>query len=505
MSADKKNTSIDSVSLLRKVFILLTVLIVLAVLLLIFQFTDVAFRVWDRLQNTPSGFLLVYVLGVIVIATLGILLIYRIWTVGRRKPTKKASPEPLRVEDVQARLEDARSKGIDVHTVDQDLAAVSDKSEPRELQIALFGKISTGKSSLIQTILPQAHIDISIIGGSTTRVERYSYTADSGLDLTLYDMPGTQQAEALPSMEAEVLEATRRVHVVLYILDQDLTASDLSAIKQLIGFAKPLIVVLNKSGQYEDDELVQLRERIVSRLPEGTMLVTSDSAYRREVTIRGSDGDARQETRLVGGEIDELLSALSNLGEQRAELGEQQRHALLSLADESLKQRVGKYRRERGEAMVKAYARKAMLGGVAAVGPGTDVIIQGYLGVDMMKSLTKLYDVSVKDVDLHALVETASSKVRSHLTVILALAGNVCKAFPGLGTVLGGASHAVAYGLVFESLGRATLTTLESSHEDFSDTNIMQHFEEQLHHDLEQRAKKLITTAISGRSERGSS
>ena len=44
--------------------------------------------------------------------------------------------------------------------------------------------------------------------------------------------------------------------------------------------------------------------------------------------------------------------------------------------------------------------------------------------------------------------------------VTLAIAGNALKAFPGLGTVGGGLVHAVAYGLVFDSLGRAVAATL---------------------------------------------
>jgi hypothetical protein len=38
--------------------------------------------------------------------------------------------------------------------------------------------------------------------------------------------------------------------------------------------------------------------------------------------------------------------------------------------------------------------------------------------------------------------------------------GNALKAFPGLGTLGGGLLHAVAYGLIFDSLGRAVSQTL---------------------------------------------
>jgi hypothetical protein len=50
--------------------------------------------------------------------------------------------------------------------------------------------------------------------------------------------------------------------------------------------------------------------------------------------------------------------------------------------------------------------------------------------------------------------------VRNTTAIVLAIAGNALKAFPGLGTLGGGMLHAVAYGLVFDSVGRALADTL---------------------------------------------
>ena len=65
-----------------------------------------------------------------------------------------------------------------------------------------------------------------------------------------------------------------------------------------------------------------------------------------------------------------------------------------------------------------------------------------------------------------------------------------------VGTVIGGASHAVAYGLIFESLGRATLQALESGSDNINTQHIIQNFEEQLHNELETRAQNLVRLAI---------
>ena len=493
----------NSVSLIRKAIILLTVLIVLVVLLLIFQFTDIAFRVWDRLQHTSPGFLIFYLIIISLIAAAGAGLIWKIWTVGRnRKSGKTPAAERKRVslEELQARAAAARAQGLDTSAIDAEIEAIA--AEPQELELAFFGKISTGKSSLIQTLLPHATIDTSIIGGSTATIERYHYENPRGLSLTLLDMPGTHQAGADGTLDQEVMNAARRVHIVAYVIDQDLTESDMISILRLHAFEKPMLVILNKTNLYNAAELDELKTRIRARLPEGVAFITSASAHRQSVRRLNPDGSTAWQEREAPGEVSALLQQLAQMTAERGTLTARNRDALISLADETLTQRLNHYRRERGEAMVKSYARKAMLGGVAAVGPGTDVLIQGYLGMDMLKHLTKLYDVPTRDIDLQTLVEAASSKVKTHLTVILALAGNVCKAFPGVGTVIGGASHAVAYGLIFESLGRATLQALEHSSRDALNTqNIMQNFEEQLHHDLETRAQSLVRLALGSREK----
>ena len=493
----------NSVSLIRKAIILLTVLIVLVVLLLIFQFTDIAFRVWDRLQHTPPGFLIFYLIVIALIAAAGLILIWKIWTVGRnRRRGKTAAPERKRLslEELQARAAAARAQGLDTSAIDAEIDAIA--TEPQELELAFFGKISTGKSSLIQTLLPNATINTSIIGGSTTAIERYHYENTRGLALTLLDMPGTHQAGADGTLDQEVMTAARRVHIVAYVIDQDLTESDIISILRLHAFDKPMLVILNKTNRYSTAELDELKTRIRSRLPEGVAFITAASAYRQPLRRQQPDGSVVWEEREQPGDVSALLQKLAQMAGERGTLTARNRDALINLANENLSQRLNHYRRERGEAMVKSYARKAMLGGVAAVGPGTDIIIQGYLGMDMLKNLTKLYNIPARDIDLQTLVEAASSKVKTHLTVILALAGNVCKAFPGVGTVIGGASHAVAYGLIFESLGRATLQTLErGSEEAFNTQHIMQYFEEQLKNDLETRAQSLVRLALNSREK----
>ena len=87
----------NSVSLIRKAIILLTVLIVLVVFLIIFQFTDIAFRVWDRLQHTSPGFLVFYLIIISLIAAAGAGLIWKSGRSGAPQSGKAPAAERKRV------------------------------------------------------------------------------------------------------------------------------------------------------------------------------------------------------------------------------------------------------------------------------------------------------------------------------------------------------------------------------------------------------------------------
>jgi hypothetical protein len=136
--------------------------------------------------------------------------------------------------------------------------------------------------------------------------------------------------------------------------------------------------------------------------------------------------------------------------------------AVLLLASEKLERALDRHREEKADQLVSAYARRAVIGALAAVAPGTDLIIQGVLATQLLKELSKLYDVPVKEMEIDSFLQLAGGKVRNMTAVTLAIAGNALKAFPGVGTLAGGLVHAVAYGMIFDSLGRAACATLAS-------------------------------------------
>jgi len=86
-------------------------------------------------------------------------------------------------------------------------------------------------------------------------------------------------------------------------------------------------------------------------------------------------------------------------------------------------------------------------------------VIQGVLATALTRELARIHGLEVRDIDLDAFLARAGGLVRTTSTLTMAVVGNALKAFPGFGTLGGGLMHAVAYGLIFDSLGRALATT----------------------------------------------
>jgi len=121
----------------------------------------------------------------------------------------------------------------------------------------------------------------------------------------------------------------------------------------------------------------------------------------------------------------------------------------------------------------------------------------------MVKSLCELYEVPVRDIELQKLITLTQKQARTALPLLLAVAGNAAKAFPGIGTLAGGLMHAVAYGLIFDALGRAVTQTLETRGElRPAPASLM--FRDNLASNAESQARKLLRLALDVRNEQRS-
>jgi len=493
---------------IRIVLGLLIVVVFLVAIGALLLFTQTALNVWDRLLEGPRMLRWGYVGGMIGLVVLAIYLVWLL-LIRRRPPSKRkaAIRAPLSREEIEARLRDAEAAGVDVGDAQRELQELAARQKAAVIHLCFFGEISTGKSSLIKALVPEADVAIDVVGGSTGDVRHYRWRSSAGSEILLTDVPGTGGHEE--GLDEMALEEAQRAHVVLFVCEGDLTRAESQAVGHLLALGKPLVLVMNKADRYSVEEQAAIMQRLLQRVDEmgGSVerdrVVAVSAGGEVDVVQRGEVGSESVVRRTRPADIGVLVVAINRMLEDEAQpLDERRDRAVFRLAAEKLAEAEQRYRKQRSEQIIRNSTRKAVIGSLAAVSPGTDVIIQGYIGTAMTKELCKLYGAAPRDLDIEEFLDMSQSRVGKALPLTLAVAGNGLKAFPGVGTVAGGLVHAVAYGLIFDALGHSLVLTLER-HGQLVPEEAVKEFEEGISEHIEAGVRRVARLALEEKTDAG--
>lgn len=489
---------------LRLLLVLAFIFLALLIFMLVLQLTESALSIWQMLDTLSPALLAFYGAGLLGFS---LLIAWVSWMLLRpRKPsadsTMGETVAPVNRDALDAALSKADAAGVDITDAREEMAELQRRQEEAAHYVAFFGAVSAGKSALIRAITGIEEIKVDPRAGTTRQIAHYQFHDGEVADLMLTDAPGILDMDQERVRLAR--EEARRADLVVYVCDGELTRDQHAEVAELQRFERPLILALNKQDRYSDTDLEAIKQRLAKQLP-GLSIVPVQAGGQETLVRVDAEGIETQVVRDRSPQIKSLMQEIERrITADKGLLTKQRDESLLRMGAEKLVRAEAAHRQEQSQRLVKLHARKAMVGAMAAVSPGTDILIQGYLGVQMMRELTQLYGVKVQQADLEQFISLASQHVGKRITLLLALTGNVLKAFPGVGTVTGGMLHAVAYGMIFEGLGEAVARTL---HEKGSlKTGLaLDYFEEKISGNLEGRAKyfaRLALEEFAGKSER---
>ncbi|MCU0937296.1 MAG: 50S ribosome-binding GTPase, partial [Gammaproteobacteria bacterium] len=210
----------------------------LALLLLVTLYaTNIAFEVYDHLRAAPLWFFALYVAGLGLLTAFGARLIWRVLVPRRRRRRAREadSPPPPTEAEVRGRIERAVAAGAaaEAEAARQELDELAARREAGQIHVALLGPVSTGKSSLVRALLPEATTAVSPVGGTTREVTRYTWQSPAGDQLILSDLPGLLEADG--TLDRLAREEALRAHLVVYLIDGDLTRDQLTALHEVLA------------------------------------------------------------------------------------------------------------------------------------------------------------------------------------------------------------------------------------------------------------------------------
>jgi GTP-binding protein EngB required for normal cell division len=432
-----------------------------ALLWVLFGTLRSAIALWRELRDLPVWTQLAIAAIVVIVVCALAWVGWRILHPRPRKPAPVAAPTRDQVDQRVARLHEQRT---DTASLQAELEELDRRARSEELYVAVFGEISSGKSSLVRALAPDAAARTDVLGGTTRAVAHYRGALGASA-LIFADVPGTHEASGA-SREQLARDEALRAHVVVYVCAGDLTRDQDTELRWLRGFGKPLLLVLNKADQFRDGERQQLERALRERYRDLTDIQLVVSAGGSENFERQlPDGRREQVRRERVADVAALRAALERFAAHGVQALEPAREAAVLTAVGARADTLASAARDReAVAVVTKYTRRAVVGALAAVMPGSDLVIQGVLATALIRELGKLYGVPLRDLDIDSFLGQVKLTVRTSTSLVLAIAGNALKAFPGLGTLGGGVLHAIAYGLIFDSLGHAVANTLREQH-----------------------------------------
>lgn len=338
----------------------------------------------------------------------------------------------------------------------QDYAAVQamlDKLQHGHLHIAAFGRVSTGKSSLLNALIGERRFAVSPLHGETRRSAMTPWSEIEAGGVFLIDTPGLDEAGG-EDRELLAKEVARRSDLVVFVVDGDITESERQALRTLLAEGRPVIIALNKSDLYTSDELnavlASLRDKTEDIVQSRDVLAVAAEPRPQSVIEVAADGSEHASLRVREPDIEALKLRLWDIIEAE---GKTLAALNASLFATDLSDQVGKRilnaRRELGDRLVRSYC---IAKGVAVAFnplPVADLFAAAFIDIGMVTHLSRVYDLPMSRREAGSLISVIAVEAAALMGTVWALhviSSALKVGTLGLSTILTAAAQgAIAY------------------------------------------------------------
>ena len=359
--------------------------------------------------------------------------------------------ESLRDLINDARLPDGVRESL-AHDYDA-VQSMLDKLEHGHLHLSAFGRVSTGKSSLLNALIGEERFSVSPVHGETKHSEMQAWNELEAGGVFLIDTPGLDEAGG-EDRESLAKEVAGRSDLVIFVIDGDITDTELAALKAAIAEGRPILLALNKSDLYtgaERDALLQSVRDKTDGIIDPEHVITAAAHPRPQLVLEiDEDGNECELQRQRDPDIAALRLKLWEIleaeGKTLAAL-----NASLFAADlsDQVGRRILAARRELGEKMVRTYCVAKGIAVAFNPVPVADLFAAAFIDVGMVVHLSKVYDLPLNQKEAGSIVKVIMAESAALMGTVWALhfvSSALKVGTVGLSTILtAGAQGAIAY------------------------------------------------------------
>ena len=362
----------------------------------------------------------------------------------------------LALESLTELINDARLPEGVRETLSHDYAAVEamlDKLQHGHLHISVFGRVSTGKSSLLNALIGEKVFATSPLHGETKRSSMQAWSEVEAGGVFLIDTPGLDEAGG-EDREQLAKEVAQRSDLVIFVIDGDITDTELQSLRTLLKQGRPVVMALNKTDLYTESELASLCQSVEKRVrglvQTGDIIPVAAEPRPQIVVEIGADGDEVSANRDRVPDVEALKLRLWDIfeseGKTLAAL-----NASLFAADlsDQVGRRILNARKEIGDKLVRTYCVAKGIAVAFNPVPVADLFAAAFIDVGMVMHLSRVYDLPISKREAGSLVSVIVAEAAALMGTVWALhfvSSALKVGTAGLSTIVtAGAQGAIAY------------------------------------------------------------
>jgi small GTP-binding protein len=331
--------------------------------------------------------------------------------------------------------------------------AMLDKIEHGHVHIAVFGRVSVGKSALLNALLGRDAFDVGVLHGTTTGAAGQHWQETSAEGVHLIDTPGINELSG-EQREKLAYEVAGRSDLVLFVADGDMTSVEVEALQLLARTQRPLLLALNKADRYTAAQRDELRARLLEHArgsvqPENIVEVMARPAAERVLQVQ-ADGSEREIERERVPDVSALRARILAILEAEGKTLAALNAALFAgrLADE-VGERLTVLRRDLAERVTRSYCLAKGVAVALNPVPVADLLAAAALDVALVMHLSRVYGLPLTRAEAGKLLATIAAQLAALMGAIwgVHLVASALKGMSaGLSTVVtAGAQGALAW------------------------------------------------------------
>lgn len=274
-----------------------------------------------------------------------------------------------------------------------------DRLENGRLEIVVLGRVSVGKSSLLNALLGRKAFAVSVLHGQTKAVDRENLQIAQDGSVTLCDTPGIDEFEG-EAREAMAHRAAALADLLLFVVEGDPTRSEWQALRAASGHGRPILLAVNKADRYSHTEKQTLMQHLQQSCadflsPENIVLCSASPAPRQVLQV--SEGGREVEL------VEQPAPDVAALADRLWEIVEAQGDWVVALnaglfagqVSDQVAERITLLRRDLAHQLIDRYA----LGKGVAVAvnpvPAADLAAAAALDAGLILHLSRVYALPV--------------------------------------------------------------------------------------------------------------